>query len=113
MSAGPGLLDPIIPGRQRGLALSSAITAHDLRRVLAGLPETASPARRHQLETLADALAAFTAAQYGPARKPDGAALDEALSAAAAVSRKLRNERLWSRPPARRTAASMTAENRV
>jgi hypothetical protein len=113
MSAGPGLLDPIIPGRQRGLALSSAITAHDLRRELAGLPETASPARRHQLETLADALAAFTAAQYGPARKPDGAALDEALSAAAAVSRKLRNERLWSRPPARRTAASMTAENRV
>jgi hypothetical protein len=113
MSAGPGLLDPIIPGRQRGLALSSAITAHDLRRELAGLPETASPARRHQLETLADALAAFTAAQYGPARKPDGAALDEALSAAAGVSRKLRNERLWSRPPARRTAASMTAEKQV
>ena len=113
LSAGPGLLDPIIPGRQRGLALSSAITAHDLRRELAGLPETASPARRQRLETLADALATFTAAQYGPASKPDGAALDEALSAAAGVSRKLRTERLWSRPPARRTAASMTAERQA
>jgi hypothetical protein len=113
VSAGPGWLDPIIPGRQRGLALSSAITAHDLRQEVARLPETASPARRHQLETLADALATFTAAQYGSSRQRDGSALDEALSAAAGVSRKLRNERLWSRPPARRTAASMTAERQA
>jgi hypothetical protein len=113
VSAGPGLLDPIIPGRRRGLALSSAITAHDLRQELARLPETASPARRRQLETLADALATFTAAQYGSSRDRDGAPLDEALSAAAGVSRRLRNERLWSRPPARRTAASMTAERQA
>jgi hypothetical protein len=113
VSAGPGLLDPIIPGRQRGLALSSAITAHDLRQELARLPETASPARRRQLETLADALGTFTAAQYGSSRQRDGSGLDEALSAAAGVSRRLRTERLWSRPPARRTAASMTAERQA
>jgi hypothetical protein len=113
VSAGPGLLDPIIPGRQRGLALSSAITAHDLRQELARLPESTPPARRRQLETLADALATFTAAQYGSSRQRDSSTLDEALSAAAGVSRKLRNQRLWTRPPARRTAASMTAERQA
>jgi hypothetical protein len=113
VSAGPGLLDSIIPGRQRGLVLSSAITAHDLRQELARLPETASSARRGQLEKLADAMGTFTASQYGSSRQRDGAALDEALSAAAGVSRRLRTERLWSRPPARRTAAAMTAERQA
>jgi hypothetical protein len=107
ISAGPGLLDPVIPGRQRSLALSSAITAHDLRQELARLPETAPAVRRVQLETLADALAAFTAAQYGSSRSRDSAALDAALSSATSVSRRLRTQRLWSRPPARRTAASI------
>jgi len=107
ISAGPGLLDPLVPGRRRGLALSSAITAHDLRQELARLPESAPAARRVQLETLADALAAFTAARYGSSLERDGSALDSALSAASAVSRRLRTQRLWSRPPARRTAASM------
>jgi len=72
-----------------------------------GLPESAPAARRVQLETLADALAAFTAARYGSSLERDGSALDSALSAASAVSRRLRTQRLWSRPPARRTAASM------
>ena len=106
-SAGPGLLDPIIPGRRRSLALSSAITAHDLRQELARLPDAAPPARRQQLETLADAMATFTAAQYGSSRTRDGAALDAALSSATSVSRRLRTQRLWSRPPVRRTAASI------
>ena len=106
-SAGPGLLDPIIPGRQRSLALSSANTAHDLRQELARLPDTAPAARRQQLETLADAMATFTAAQYGSSRTRDGAALDAALSSATSVSRRLRTQRLWSRPPVRRTAASI------
>jgi len=107
ISAGPGLFDPLVPGRRRGLALSSAITAHDLRQELARLPESAPAARRVQLETLAGALAAFTAARYGSSLERDGSALDSALSAASAVSRRLRTQRLWSRPPARRTAASM------
>ena len=107
ISAGPGLLDAVIPGRQRSLALSSAITAHDLRQELARLPETAPAARRVQLETLADALATFTTAQYGSPGTRDSAALDAALSAASSVSRRLRTQRLWSRPPARRTAASI------
>jgi hypothetical protein len=107
ISAGPGLLDPVIPGRQRSLALSSAITAHDLRKEVARLPETASAVRRVQLETLADALATFTAAQYGSPGNRDGAALDAAISSAASVSRRLRTQRLWSRPPVRRTAASI------
>jgi hypothetical protein len=107
ISAGPGLLDAVLPGRQRRLALSSAITAHDLRQELARLPETAPAARRVQLETLADALATFTTAQYGSPRTRDNAALDAALSAATSVSRRLRTQRLWSRPPARRTAASI------
>ena len=107
LAAGPGLLDPIIPGRRRSLALSSAITAHDLRQELARLPDTARAARRQQLETLADAMATFTAAQYGSSRNRDGAALDAALSSATSVSRRLRTERLWSRPPVRRTAASI------
>jgi len=107
ISAGPGLFDTVIPGRQRSLALSSAITAHDLRLELARLPDTAPAARRLQLETLADSLAVFTAAQYGSSRTPDSATLDAALSAARSVSRRLRTQRLWSRPPARRTAASI------
>jgi hypothetical protein len=107
ISAGPGLLDAVLPGRQRRLALSSAITAHDLRQELARLPETAPAARRVQLETLADALATFTTAQYGSPRTRDNAALDAALSAATSVSRRLRTQRLWSRPPARRTGASI------
>lgn len=106
VSAGPGLLDPIMPGRRRPLTLSSAVTAQVLRNELARLPETASPARRHQIETLADALATFTTARYGSSAKRDGSALDEALSAATAVSRKLRTERLWSRPPAHPRAAA-------
>jgi hypothetical protein len=107
ISAGPGLLDPVIPGRQRSLALSSAMTAHDLRKEVAQLPETAPAVRRVQLETLADALATFTAAQYGSSRSRDSAALDAALSSATSVSRRLRTQRLWSRPPMRRTAASI------
>jgi hypothetical protein len=78
-----------------------------VRQELAGLPETAPAARRLQLETLADSLAAFTAAQYGSAGTRDSATLDAALSAATSVSRRLRTQRLWSRPPARRTAASI------
>jgi hypothetical protein len=113
VSAGPGLLDPIIPGRRRQLSLSSAVTAQDLRRELARLPDNAAPAHRHQLETLADALATFTAARYGSSRDRDGAKLDEALSAAAGVSRRLRTTRLWSRPPVRRTAASVGVERQA
>jgi hypothetical protein len=60
-----------------------------------------------QLETLADAMATFTAAQYGSPGHRDGAALDAALSSATSVSRRLRTQRLWSRPPVRRTAASI------
>jgi hypothetical protein len=108
VSAGPGLLDPIVPGRGRQLTLSSAITAQDLRDELARLPETAPPARRREIETLAESLATFTAARYGSSAQREGPALDEALSTATAVSRKLRTERLWSRPPARaRSAAAM------
>lgn len=107
ISAGPGLFDPVIPGRQHSLALSSAITPHDLRQELARLPETAPAVRRVQLETLADAMATFTAAQYGSPGNRDGAALDAALSSATSVSRRLRTQRLWSRPPVRRTAASI------
>ena len=108
VSAGPGLLDPIIPGRRRQLTLSSAVTAQELRDELARLPETASAGRRRQIETLADALSTFTAARYGSSAKRESAALDEALSAATSVSRKLRSERLWSRPPVRaRSAAAM------
>ena len=107
ISAGPGLLDPVIPGRQRSLALSSAITPHDLRQEVARLPETAPAVRRVQLETLADALATFTAAQYGSPGTRDSAALDDAISSATSVSRRLRTQRLWSRPPVRRTAASI------
>jgi hypothetical protein len=113
VSAGPGLLDPIIPGRRRTLALSSAMTAQDLRQELARLPDNASAALRHQVETLADALATFTAARYGSPRERDRAGLDEALSAAAGVSRRLRTTRIWSRPPARRTAASLGVERQA
>jgi hypothetical protein len=110
ISAGPGLLDPFLPGRKRKVMLSSAITAQDLRNELARLPETAPPRLRQQLDALADAMATLTAARYGPTRERNSTALDEALSAAAAVSRRLRTERIWSRPPARRTAASIAAD---
>jgi hypothetical protein len=113
VSTGPGLLDPILPGRRRQLSLSSAVTAQDLRQELARLPDHASPALRQQLETLAEALAAFTAARYGSSRERDATKLDEALSAAAGVSRRLRTTRLWSRPPVRQTAASLGVERRA
>jgi hypothetical protein len=105
IGGGAGPFGALWPGR-RPLTLSSALTAHDLRRELAQMPETASPRRRQQLETLADALGTFTSAQYGPAGTRDRSALDAALAAASTVSRRLRTERIWSRPPGRRGAAA-------
>ena len=61
-------------GVERGHRPGSARTSSPVCR------DTAPPARRQQLETLADALATFTAAQYGPsARARSARALDEAL----------------------------------
>jgi hypothetical protein len=93
---GGGLLGRLT-GRRQAVILSSPVTALDVRRELARLPEDTKGSRRQQLEVLADALAAFTAAQYGSGKERDRAELDGALATATEVARRLRLELLLAR----------------
>jgi hypothetical protein len=108
LAAGPEILRHLRLARGRAVVVSSGITAQDVRRTIDRLPETTPPSRRQQLETIADSLATFTAALYGPAKERDRSALDAALTAVTSLSRRLWTELIWS-PPARRRAAGAAA----
>jgi hypothetical protein len=110
---GGGLLGRLT-GRRQAMVLSSPVTALDLRRELARLPEDAKGSRRQQIEVLADALTTFTSAQYGSGKERDRAALDGALAGAAEVARRLRTQLIWTRR--RKTAdagASLAVERQA
>jgi hypothetical protein len=106
LAAGPEILRNLRLARGSAFVLSSAITARDLRRVVERLPDNTPPARRQQLESIADSLAAFTAALYGSAKERDRSALDAALTSAVSLTRRLRTELIWSRPARRRAAGA-------
>ena len=115
LAAGPEILRNLRVMRGSATTLSSAITAREVRRVIERLPAATSPSRRQQLETVADALATFTAALYGPAKERDRSALEGALTTAISLSRRLRTELIWSRPARRRAAgpAAIGVERQV
>jgi len=66
--------------RGKPIAVSGAITAQSVARELARRGVPANARRTSMLESLAQALSAFTVAGYSRDRKLDGVALDEALS---------------------------------
>lgn len=100
---GQGQLVTRGPRRGTKRVVSAPTTAHDIKRALARLSPADS--NRGTLETLQEALLAFTAAQYGRAGRNDSA-LDDALEAAirAASSVKSKNSfprsllKRWSTP---------------
>jgi hypothetical protein len=112
VSRAPGVLGALLPGRRRGTAVTSAVTARDITRELDHLPLTAPVARRQQLESLGAAMTMFTAAQYGQPHDLDRAALDAALAAGSSVTRSLKTARIWSLPAARRFLSRSPAVER-
>jgi hypothetical protein len=95
--------------RTKQVAISGAVTARSLanetKRGLGNAQRTAL------LDSLEQALALFTTAQYGRDRTPDAAALDEALAAGRAALKRIRLEQTWvmkkfgRRPPPREVEA--------
>ncbi len=85
--------------RKAKVTAASSVTADDVARAMAELPE-GSATRRGQLEMLRDGLAALTVAAYRNEAERDSAQLDEALNAAIAAARRLASERsglmLWT-----------------
>ena len=78
--------------RTARVTAASSVTADDVARAMAELPDAAAT-RRGQLETLQDGLAALTAAAYRDGVERGSATLDEALTAAIAAATRLGNER--------------------
>lgn len=79
--------------RVRQIAVSGAVTARSLvtetRRGLGGAKRAAL------LDSLEQALARFTAAQYGRDERPDDAALDEALATSRDALKQIRLQQTW------------------
>jgi hypothetical protein len=106
-------LRPAALNRGRGAtAVSSYVTAEDVRREIARLPADAPAAHRQRLESLAAALVTFTAAGYGQTREWNRSELDAALASAGAAAATLRNQRLWRRGPAPRSIAGLPVAER-
>ena len=98
----------------KDIAVSGAVTAlHVTREVARG---AANAKRVVMLESLAQALGAFTIAQYGRAdAKVDDATLDSALDTAFQVLKRTRLEHTWimKKLAARRGGAAVPAETRA
>jgi hypothetical protein len=95
--------------RTKQVAISGAVTARSLaNETKRGL---GNAQRAALLDSLEQALAQFTTAQYGRDVKPDDAALDEALAAGRAALKRIRLEQTWvmkkfgRRPPPREVEA--------
>lgn len=86
-------------GWRRGpTTVCSAVTAEDVERELARLPDDGSPpVRRQLLSELQNALATLTEGRYGRNRLADRDALDQALSAGAAAVKRLASAQAWPR----------------
>jgi len=74
-------------------AVSAAVTPQGVAHALAH--STIVPSRTALLEPLGDALARFTAAQYGREGQMDDGALDESLEAGVQALRRLKIDQLW------------------
>lgn len=91
------------PRRGTKRIVSAPTTAHEVARQIARL--SASDSRRATLETLRDALSAFTAAQYGRDAVRNESALDEALESAAKAAASVRSQHVFPRSLLRKFAA--------
>jgi hypothetical protein len=76
--------------RRRRLAVSSAVTALDVRNAVENLPSTAPHERQQLLEQLADAMEMLTGATYGARFNPQHDGLDEAVASGRAATRHLK-----------------------
>ena len=107
-----GLWPAPLNRRAGATAVSSYVTAEDVRREIARLPGDAPAPHRQMLESLAAALVAFTAAGYGRTRELNRSELDAALASASAAAGTLRNQRIWRRGPAPRSIAGLPVAER-
>jgi hypothetical protein len=111
-AVGEGRLLTRGPRRGTTRVISAPTTAHELTRRLARLPET--DARRGTVESLRDALTAFTAAQYGRDTTRSEATLDEALEAATRAAGSVKSEYAFPRALLRRwTSGSAPMESQA
>lgn len=92
---GEGRLLTSGPRRGTKRVVSASATPHDLTNLLARLGP--ADARRSTVESLRDALAALTAAQYGRAQTRSESDLDEALESAARAASSVRAEYTFPR----------------
>ena len=100
--------------RGKPVAISGAVTSQSIARELArdGVPSNAR--RTAMLESLAQALSAYTVAGYGRDGKVDDAALDEALSTGFDVLKRMRLEQTWvMKRLAMRRGGALPVETRV
>jgi hypothetical protein len=101
--------------KRKPIAISGAITPQTVARELARRGATSSARRTTLLESLAQALTTFTTSGYSRDGKLDDVALDEALSTAFQVLKRMRIEQTWimKRLAMRRGDASAPLESRV
>jgi hypothetical protein len=81
--------------RGKRVAVSGAVTAQNVSAEIARGPAVSNPRRAALLESLAQALAVLTTAQYGRDGTLDDAALDEAASTANRVLKRMKIEQTW------------------
>jgi hypothetical protein len=103
-SVGEGRLVTGGPGLRSKRIVSASATAYDVSRALARL--SVADSRRGALESLREALATLTAAQYGRAHTRDESILDEALEAAAKGANSIRAQHVFPRVLLRRWMGS-------
>jgi len=101
--------------KRKPIAISGAITPQTVARELARGGAASNARRTVLLESLAQALTTFTTAGYSRDGKLDDVALDEALSTAFQVLKRMRIEQTWimKRLAMRRGDASAALESRV
>jgi hypothetical protein len=103
-----------VPPKRKTVVVSGAATPAILAREAARLNTMGYAKRAQEIESLEQALSAFTAAQYRQAGAFDDVALDEGLSNGASLLRRLQLEQTWPmRRLARRYAAPTTAGSKV
>jgi hypothetical protein len=96
--------------RRKSIAISASVTPQAVAHAIARGDE---PRRAAMLESLEQALARFTVAQYGREPKRDDSALDEALAAARRTLRPLQLDQTWVMKKLARRRAMPAMERRA
>lgn len=100
--------------RRKPIVVSAAATSQNIAREIARLSARNGGGQRvEELQTLHDALARFTAAEYGRAEKLEDAQLDESIAATGAVIRRLTFAQTWPMRRFRGTPAAAPASSKV